>query len=267
MPRSSRIACTHFGARPMPLQVCSGFCALRYFAGRFAACAARSAGPELGEEVGHLVAVRRHAAFELGAQIRASLVRARRYLGLGLGEQLGELFDVERFEVDGCHFGLLVVDGGTGCLAFGTVWKCVSCRVSALSRAAVGVDSGHAGGYRWMPEMRNGIERGEGSTKKCGIQAAEASSGWTSGLAGARSGYADWYSRCCAQREPGTSGVVSQDGRDHTPGIPALRLWPGRARWNRMVIVSRVTWAGTWRAERVVSNGSAVAFAKSNGSG
>lgn len=35
IPRSSRIACTHFGVRPMPLQVCSGFCGLRYFVGRF----------------------------------------------------------------------------------------------------------------------------------------------------------------------------------------------------------------------------------------
>ena len=34
--------------------------------GPFAAGAARSAGPELGEDIGHLVAVRRHAAFELG---------------------------------------------------------------------------------------------------------------------------------------------------------------------------------------------------------
>ena len=34
MPRSSRIACTHFGVRPMPLQVRSGFCGSRYFAGR-----------------------------------------------------------------------------------------------------------------------------------------------------------------------------------------------------------------------------------------
>ena len=33
MPRSSRIACTHFGVRPMPLQVCSGCCGSRYFAG------------------------------------------------------------------------------------------------------------------------------------------------------------------------------------------------------------------------------------------
>ena len=31
MPRSSRIACTHFGVRPMPLQGCSGFCGSRYF--------------------------------------------------------------------------------------------------------------------------------------------------------------------------------------------------------------------------------------------
>ena len=33
MPRSSRITCTHFGIRPMPLQACSGFCGSRYFAG------------------------------------------------------------------------------------------------------------------------------------------------------------------------------------------------------------------------------------------
>ena len=95
MPRSSRIACTHFGARPMPLQVCSGFCGLRYFAGRLAAGAARGGGPELGEEVGHLVAVRRHAAFELGPQLLAVPLLPRRHLGLGLREQLGELVDVE----------------------------------------------------------------------------------------------------------------------------------------------------------------------------
>ena len=35
MPRSATIAATHFGVRPMPLQVSSGFCGLRYFAGRF----------------------------------------------------------------------------------------------------------------------------------------------------------------------------------------------------------------------------------------
>ena len=34
IPRSSRIACTHFGVRPMPLQVWSGFCGSRYLSGR-----------------------------------------------------------------------------------------------------------------------------------------------------------------------------------------------------------------------------------------
>ena len=52
------------------------------------------------------LAFRRHAAFELGAQILAVLLLARCQLGLGLAEEFGELVDVERFEVDGCHFGL-----------------------------------------------------------------------------------------------------------------------------------------------------------------
>ena len=32
IPRSSTIAATHFGVRPIPLQVSSGFCGLRYLA-------------------------------------------------------------------------------------------------------------------------------------------------------------------------------------------------------------------------------------------
>ena len=39
-----------------------------------------------------------------------------------------ELFDVEAFEVDGCHLDLLIVDRGTGCLAFRPVWNLVLCR-------------------------------------------------------------------------------------------------------------------------------------------
>ena len=35
IPRSPRIACTHLGVRPMPLQLSSGFCGLRYLAGLF----------------------------------------------------------------------------------------------------------------------------------------------------------------------------------------------------------------------------------------
>ena len=35
IPRSLSIACTHFGVRPMPAQVSSGFCGFRYFAGLF----------------------------------------------------------------------------------------------------------------------------------------------------------------------------------------------------------------------------------------
>ena len=72
IPRSPRIACTHFGERPMPVQVSSGFCGLRYFAGIFRR--RRPAGAELpssGKIVAHLVAFRGHSAFELGPQVLA----------------------------------------------------------------------------------------------------------------------------------------------------------------------------------------------------
>ena len=48
MPRSSRIACTHFGVRPLPLQVCSGFCGSRYFAGRLRRAPLKAPAPSSG---------------------------------------------------------------------------------------------------------------------------------------------------------------------------------------------------------------------------
>ena len=49
MPRSSRIACTHFGVRPMPLQVRSGFCGSRYFAGRLPRAPLAAPAPSSGK--------------------------------------------------------------------------------------------------------------------------------------------------------------------------------------------------------------------------
>ena len=93
----------------MPLQVWSGLCGSRYFAGRLRRAPLEAPALSSGEDVGQLVALRRHAAFELGPQLLAVLLLARRHLGVGVGEQVGELVDVERFEVDGCHFGLRMV--------------------------------------------------------------------------------------------------------------------------------------------------------------
>ena len=93
----------------MPLQVFSGFCGSRYFAGRLRRTPAEAPAPSSGKMSRHLVAFGCQAAFELGPQLLAVLLLPRRHLGVGLREQLGELVDVERFEVDGCHFGLRMV--------------------------------------------------------------------------------------------------------------------------------------------------------------
>ena len=104
-PRSPRIACTHLGVRPMPLQVWSGFCGLRYFAGRFWRWrTVRGAVAELGEDVGELVAVRGDAALELTSQVLSPPLLARGHLGLGIADQILKLSDVESCKVDGCHW-------------------------------------------------------------------------------------------------------------------------------------------------------------------
>ena len=105
MPRSARISCTHFGERPMPVHVSSGFCGLRYFAGIFRRRrAGRSGTSQLGEDITHLVAFRGYPPFELGAQLLAPALFPRCHFGLNLADQLGELIDVESLEVDLFHF-------------------------------------------------------------------------------------------------------------------------------------------------------------------
>ena len=65
-------------ARPTPLQAWSWFCGSRYFAGRLPRARLAGGGPELGEDIAHLVAFGRDAAFELGPQISSRPCFSRR---------------------------------------------------------------------------------------------------------------------------------------------------------------------------------------------
>ena len=104
IPRSSRIACTQFGDRPKPLQEWSGFCGSRYLVGgRLRRAGPEAAAPSSRKISSELVAFGRHTAFEFGPRILPIPLFARRQVGLGLVQQVGELLGVESGEVDGCH--------------------------------------------------------------------------------------------------------------------------------------------------------------------
>ena len=96
IPRSLRIACTHFGERPIPVQVSSGFCGFRNFTGIFLRCRPPVASvPSSGEDIAQLIALRSEPSLELASEVLAALLLAGGHLGLGLADELGELVDVE----------------------------------------------------------------------------------------------------------------------------------------------------------------------------
>ena len=94
---------------PAPAPGLLGVLRVAVLRGPLAASPTRRCGPELREDVvHHLVALRRHAAFELAPKVLAALPLARSHLGLGLAEQVCEPFDTELCDVNFGHSPVLL---------------------------------------------------------------------------------------------------------------------------------------------------------------